>query len=348
VRIGVVFEEGLAASQYRAIGPVTALARRGHQLVFVDGGTADAATMVSCDVVLVYRRSDAPTQDAITRLADSGVAVVYDNDDDFLTMPAQDPAFSQWDDAARQRVFERSLRIARRASLMLATSEGVAERYRAAGVRRVEVVPNYLPYDAMREPVPHEGVVIGWVAGAEHHIDVTAIPLVDALERILRRHRDVRVECIGLDLALSRRYRHDKLVPLENGLRERLAAWDIGLAPLADHPFNRARSDIKLKEYAACGVPWLASPVAPYRSLGEEQGGRLVPDDQWFDALHRLVRKRRDRERMSAAGMDWAKRESIAWRYRDYERLFAEAIDLARAARRDLGARLGRRANQNH
>src|SRR5207249_1565318 len=77
-------------------------------------------------------------------------------------------------------------------------------------------------------------------------------------------------------------------------LPHRIGSFDIGLAPLADLPGNRARSDIKVKEYAASGVPWLASPVGPYVQLGEEQGGRLVPDDLWFEALDRLVSRRRE------------------------------------------------------
>src|SRR5207302_1085104 len=81
------------------------------------------------------------------------------------------------------------------------------------------------------------------------------------------------------------RYRHDPYLPFAE-LPRRLSRWDIGIAPLADIPFNLARSDIKLKEYAASELPWLASPVGPYAGHGEAQGGRLVPDDGWFEALN--------------------------------------------------------------
>ena len=56
---------------------------------------------------------------------------------------------------------------------------------------------------------------------------------------------------------------------------------------------NRARSNIKLKEYAAAGACWLASPIGPYVGLGEKQGGRLV-------ARRRLARRARPPARQAA------------------------------------------------
>jgi glycosyltransferase involved in cell wall biosynthesis len=68
--------------------------------------------------------------------------------------------------------------------------------------------------------------------------------------------------------------------------------WDIGIAPLADTPFNRCKSSIKTLDYAALGLPVLASDRPAYRgSLADGPGGWLLPDDEdaWFVALVRLV-----------------------------------------------------------
>lgn len=48
-----------------------------------------------------------------------------------------------------------------------------------------------------------------------------------------------------------------------------LMTMDIGLAPLNDVPFNHAKSDIKLLEYSASGIPWIGSDVSSYRKLHE-------------------------------------------------------------------------------
>jgi glycosyltransferase involved in cell wall biosynthesis len=78
--------------------------------------------------------------------------------------------------------------------------------------------------------------------------------------------------------------------------------WDIAIAPLADTPFNRCKSAIKALDYAALGLPVLASDRAVYRgTLADGPGGRLVPDTEnaWFVALARLVRDARFRHRLS-------------------------------------------------
>lgn len=40
-----------------------------------------------------------------------------------------------------------------------------------------------------------------------------------------------------------------------------ISKFDVGISPLVDHAFNRAKSAFKMKQYFACGVPVLASPV---------------------------------------------------------------------------------------
>jgi hypothetical protein len=78
--------------------------------------------------------------------------------------------------------------------------------------------------------------------------------------------------------------------------------WDIGIAPLADTSFNRCKSSIKALDYAAIGLPVLASDRDVYRgTLADGPGGWLLPDDAgaWFVALARLVRDAALRRRLA-------------------------------------------------
>jgi len=80
--------------------------------------------------------------------------------------------------------------------------------------------------------------------------------------------------------------------------------WDIAIAPLADTPFNRCKSPIKVLDYAAVGLPVLASDRAVFRgTLADGPGGWLLPDDDnaWFVALARLVRDAKLRRRLGEA-----------------------------------------------
>lgn len=65
---------------------------------------------------------------------------------------------------------------------------------------------------------------------------------------------------------------------------------DIGIVPLNDIPFNYAKSTIKGLEYAASGVPFIAS-YSPEYSLLEMQGvGRVArTPEEWIEHLEELL-----------------------------------------------------------
>ena len=66
--------------------------------------------------------------------------------------------------------------------------------------------------------------------------------------------------------------------------------FDIGIAPLNDVPFNYAKSWIKGLEYAAAGVPFVASNIGEYSRLHQEYGlGRVASTvDEWFEQIEEL------------------------------------------------------------
>lgn len=327
MRLGVAWDY-ISNANYRAIEPMRSMERRGHSVVWPDDahGRPDLRRLTGCDVVHVYRCFQGDMSRVWSELARSGTAIVWDNDDDFLAVPQGSPNYKKFSGLRGHRTFSATLKVARLARAVTTTTELLAEKYRHAGIERVEVIGNYLPPQAVRRRARrHDGVVIGWVAGMEHRSDAEALGIAASLKRLLAAHPQVSVECIGVDLRLPERYRHDEHVHF-NDLPTRIGGWDIGIAPLADVPFNRTRSDIKLKEYAASGVPWLASPVGPYQTLGESQGGRLVPNDGWFEALDALVTGHRQRRRLARKGRSWAKRQTIDAVAKRWEHLLTSAV----------------------
>jgi glycosyltransferase involved in cell wall biosynthesis len=338
MRIGVVWDGQVSGGVYRAVQPCRAMEALGHEVVWPRStdGTPEAGRLTSCDVVHIHRRADERTIELAADLARLGIGITWDNDDDFTAAPREHPHYHVVGGRRGKALFEQTVRIAKLAHGVSVPSEALRQRYLEAGVPAVEVIPNHLAPDRLRRPRRHDGIVIGWVAGLEHRADAARIPIADALAQVLERHRDVRVECIGVDLELPVRYRHDGFVRFDE-LPTRLAGWDIGLAPLADIPFNRARSDIKLKEYAGSGIAWLASPVGPYAGHGEHEGGWLVADDEWADRLDRLVSSPRKRRRLVKLGRRWASEQTIDRAAAQWERRFRRAAETARA-RRHLSA----------
>ncbi len=171
-------------------------------------------------------------------------------------------------------------------------------------------------------------MVIGWVAGGEHRFDARALGLEQMLDRVLERVPNARVETVGLSTRGMRsdRYGHTASVPLQR-LIERVATFDIGIAPLADFPINHSRSDIKVREYSAAGTPWLASPLGPYVGLGKDQGGMLVADDDWEETLVRLASDEKARKKLSKAARKWADRESLEASIGEWERVLRRTVE---------------------
>lgn len=324
MRLGVVWEP-CSNAIYRAIDPLKAVARLGHKVVWPpNDGRAELTRLTGCDVVHVYRRAAPDTQRVLIELTRRGTAITYDNDDDFTVVPQESPDYGKVGGRAGQQVHELTVKVGRMASVFTTTNEQLAEKYRGDGIGPIEIIGNYLTPDLHRPRLQHDGVVIGWVAGHDHMADVARIAIVDALQEVAATHPNVYVRTIGVDLALPIRYRFDSWVPWTD-LPYHVGGFDIGIAPLADIPANWARSDIKLKEYAASGVAWLASPIGPYATLGEAHGGRLVPDEGWAQALHALVRRRRDRRRLSRNGLAWAEQQTVDVVAERWEQVFREA-----------------------
>lgn len=64
---------------------------------------------------------------------------------------------------------------------------------------------------------------------------------------------------------------------------------DVALAPLVDHPFNRARTNLKWLEMGAAGAAFLGSHLDPYHCVRHGEDGMLVPDDGWEDAIRHAI-----------------------------------------------------------
>lgn len=69
-----------------------------------------------------------------------------------------------------------------------------------------------------------------------------------------------------------------------------LKQFHIGLVPLTRTPFNEAKSYLKGLEYAAAGIPFIATPTDEYKLLHEAGVGRLAETaDEWRDHATELL-----------------------------------------------------------
>lgn len=95
-----------------------------------------------------------------------------------------------------------------------------------------------------------------------------------------------------------------------------ILTMDIGLAPLSDRPFNHAKSDIKLLEYSASGIPWVASDLPSYQALQKVWGlGRIAKKNKataWQNHIKDLLDpKVREEEGLALREASWSRDISV-------------------------------------
>jgi hypothetical protein len=335
MRIAYMVDRRTGNGFYRSIGPMTALEQlRGHDVRALSSETEEPplAAVRDIDVLHVHRYADERAERLVREAKAHGAAVVWDDDDNIAAVPKGSQGYRKVGGVRSERRLVRMKRIFRLVDLVTAPSRALAEHLRAAGAANAAVIENYVPDQFLAvDRRPHRGVTIGWIAAGEHQLDVEAVPIRDALQRLLDERADVSVTTIGLRLGLrGERYRHIDQVPLLD-LTQAAAAFDIGIAPIADIEFNRTRSNVKLKEYAAAGASWLASPIGPYAGMGEKQGGRLVADDRWHEELSRLVDKPGDCRKLAKRARKWVAGQTLTKHVGDWEARLVEAAEHPRA-----------------
>ncbi len=200
----------------------------------------------------------------------------------------------------RPRAYRTRVRLARQ---VITGSETVVAFARAAGAT-VSILE--YPVDARRYPLrehaDRDPVRIGWVGSRPEAYLAPALPgVVEACRRT------------GARLTILSATRPASLGPVDqfldwvpwtlDGALEAMAELDIGILPLEDSELHRGKEPFKLKEYMACGLPVVASPVGQIPAAMTEGREGLFARDQreWAAQLIRLIEAPDLRARMGAA-----------------------------------------------
>ena len=88
-----------------------------------------------------------------------------------------------------------------------------------------------------------------------------------------------------------------------------LTESDIGLAPLPDNSYTCGKCGFKILQYAAAGLPVVASPVGVNAQYVQPDVNGLLASDigQWIDAITKLIKDKQLKERMGQQSLAMAK-----------------------------------------
>ena len=236
-----------------------------------------------------------------------GLRHLHELDDDLLAVPADK------DPQGHYKAYAPTLtRLLGAAGCVTVSTEALAVRVRDMNPD-VEVLPNRLALRLWRGPLPRreaDGMVRALYMGSHTHGEDLALVL-PALAGVAARHPNFRLAVIGVQDAPLPRWIERIEIPEDarnypdftGWLKAQSGRFDLGLAPLAARDFNLHKSDLKLLEYGALGLPVLASDLPVYSASGTGMDHvTLVPPDGWDAALGAAIEAARrggpDRDRI--------------------------------------------------
>lgn len=236
---------------------------REQHLVF---GDRPVEVLVDTDVVVFQRPLRHELVEIIPVLQRQGIAVVVEIDDDFHSLPSAHPAARAF--APRHnpdRNWHWLKQACLLADLVTCTTSALAHRYALHG--RHAVLPNCVPgWYLDVDGKPNDRPTVGWTGTPTTHtgdLDVCG----DAIARV-QRDTGCGFRAIGSAKTLAQLKVDGEVVdwaPLtdrgSDGYAATVASLDVGLVPLVDSTFNRAKSALKMCEYAALGVAAVVSPT---------------------------------------------------------------------------------------
>lgn len=203
----------------------------------------------------------------------------------------------------------------RAADAVTVTTEPLADLVRPLNPN-VHVLPNYLPAWLLEHQRPRRAgrVVIGWGGSSTHRMDWQECG--QQVRRYLdRAPENVEFHIMGADY--SRAFRLPRERVRVSGWTEsvpdywRAVDYDISLAPLRPHNFNRSKSPLRVLEAAMLGIPVVASDYGPYADFVQHGVTGLLAksEHEWGRHLRALVEDEAMRTEMGAAARklaaDW-------------------------------------------
>lgn len=256
-----------------------------------------------------------------------GGGVVYELDDDIWSIDVANPALAAY---LHPQVGDYAERFVAECDLVTCSTEPLAERLRQWNPN-VVVLPNRIDAAVLDLPTldrPSGKIVVGWTASTSHTTDLRSV--MRPWRDFFLGRPDVELHIMGAD------YRPMLELPgvRHTGWHKDLMAYygaidfDVGLAPLTPIEFNRHKSGNKAIEYAARGIPCVATDMEPYRDVVIDgvTGWLVRSPDEWGRRIGELADDEAMRVEMGANARKMAEGWTIQEHWPAWEAAYRSAL----------------------
>ena len=305
---------------YRMRAPAEEVAKLGVDIRVQDGVEADASKDADgmyivheikeeADVIIVQRPLDNSLTALIKQAQRQGIATVVEIDDDFSSVHQNNAAHSYM--VGTPAASAKWVETATAAADHVTVSTPQLLKYARHG--RSSVLRNCVPESIFDIATTREETKprLGWTGSVQTHPDDLQ-QTKGAVAEILKTNKlDFNVigdgEMVQTFLKLDK---ETKLfatgwVPIEHYYGALINYVDIGIVPLELSPFNEAKSALKGLEYAALGIPYVASPTREYIRMEAYGVGKTAKTPgEWRKHLQRMLDRSSETERLAEEARD--------------------------------------------
>ena len=174
---------------------------------------------------------------------------------------------------------------------VVAGNQYLADYAARSGAKNIEIIPTVI--DLERYPIKQntdaDQCIVGWI-GTKTTFEKHLLPCKDWIKALQNQEPNIRFHIVGIteDMDLGKNVKYIRWTE-ESEVAE-ILKMDIGLMPLQDSKWEKGKCAYKLIQYAACGIPGVASDVGMNRevTVPGETGILASADEEWIQAIKTL------------------------------------------------------------
>jgi glycosyltransferase involved in cell wall biosynthesis len=323
---------GLAADSggcgfYRLRAPAEEAAKLGVDVTVEDGLDVTAYTnsdglvevreiKEDVDLIILQRPLDNSMTAVIKQAKRQGIATMVEIDDDFSTVHTRNVAHGAMvGKTAGNQWVELATSLADHVSI----STPQLAKYARHG--RYSVLRNCVPdsiFDTPKQKSDQAWPRVGWTGTVQTH----PTDLQETKGRVAEvlKTNGLPFNVVGDGSQVATNLRLDRAtevfatgwVELDMYYQYLYSFIDVGIVPLELSPFNQAKSTLKGLEYAALGIPFVASATREYERLEAYGIGKTAKNPgEWKKHLQRMIDRPAETERIANESRDRIKAEHV-------------------------------------
>lgn len=184
-------------------------------------------------------------------------------------------------------------KVMRLSQTVVAGNSYLAEKAKDAGAKNTEIIPTVI--DLERYSIKSDSVsenkkfIVGWI-GTKTTFEKHLLPCKNWIQKIHALESEIEFHIVGIPEDQDFGH-HVKWIPWKEETEvSEIRKMDVGIMPLQDSLWEKGKCAYKLIQYAACGVPGIASDVGMNHevTIPHQTGFLANTTDEWISRILEL------------------------------------------------------------